>query len=655
MIVVLAEKPSVARELAQVLGAGERRDGYLEGNRYCVTWAIGHLVALAEPNEIDARWKAWTRETLPMLPQKFPLKVLEAGRAQYRVVERLLRARQTTGVIAATDAGREGELIFRLIYEQSGCTKPWQRLWLASMTEDAIRTAFSKLEPGDRYEGLAAAARARSEADWLVGMNLSRAYTLTGGTLYTVGRVQTPTLAMVVGRDAEIRSFVSQPYLEIEATFGGRSGAYKGTYYQTPPEGLRDQHGRLRAFQPMQARLPADGRIAGEVAQRARAGAARVAALEQTQRRTTAPQLFDLTALQKECNRLYGLTAQATLDAAQALYEQHRALSYPRTDSRHLSAAVAVTLKRIVDVIAPRYVGLVAAKSGTALSKRWVDDTKVGDHHALIPTTQLPSLPPDSNEARVYDLVCRRLLMAWHGELVEGVARLITEVKEAAGSNIDLFVTQGVAVLEPGWTVLEPPTDRQQRGATAAQPKIPAGLIEGGQQRVVGVSVQRKQTQPPRPHSEATLLAGMEMAGRRIEDEALREAMRDSGLGTPATRAAIIEMLLARGYIVRAGKTISSTPLGQALIAAVHPLVASAEMTGRWEKRLRAMECGNEAAGQFMADIRAYVAEVVAGEATKPTAPRTQSHPTAAASRRHGARKRRGSGKRGQQRGGGRL
>jgi DNA topoisomerase III len=646
MIVVIAEKPSVARELAQVLGANAKRDGYFEGDGYRVTWAVGHLVAIAAPDEIEPAWKVWARDTLPMLPERFPLKVLETGRAQYRVVERLLRARETTEVIAATDAGREGELIFRLIYEHAGCAKPWQRMWLASMTDDAIRAAFSKLEPGNRYDGLAAAARARSEADWLVGMNLSRAYTLTGGTLYTVGRVQTPTLAMVVGRDAEIRSFVPQPYLEIEATFEGRSGTYKGTYYRPPAESMRDELGRLRAFQPLQARFPADGRLAAEVSQRASTGRARVALIEQSQRRTAAPQLFDLTALQKECNRLYGFTAQATLDAAQALYEKHRALSYPRTDSRHLSTAVAATLPQIVAVVAPHYAGLVAAKSGIVLPKRWVDDTKVGDHHALIPTTQLLSLPSNSNEARVYDLVCRRLLMPWHEELVEAVTRLVTEVKEPVGRNVDLFVTQGVAVERPGWTVLEPPTERSARGLSGTPPRIPAGLAEGGSQRVADVSVHRKQTQPPRPHSEATLLASMESAGRRIEDKALREAMRESGLGTPATRAAIIEMLLARGYIARSGKMILSTPLGQALIAAVHPLVASAEMTGRWEKRLRAMERGYESTGQFMGDIRAYVSEVVAGEANKPVAPRALARPVLA-----GLVKQRGTGKRGRRRG----
>jgi DNA topoisomerase-3 len=251
MIVVLAEKPSVARELAAVLGASSRRDGYLEGRGYRVTWAVGHLVQLAEPAEMNPAWKRWSRAALPILPESFALVPVAASRAQYRIVQQLLRDRETESLIVATDAGREGELIFRYIYEHTRCTKPWRRLWLSSLTPDAIRAALRKLEPGSRYDGLADAARARSRADWLVGMNLSRAYTLSSGELYSVGRVQTPTLAMVVKRDREIREFVPQPYLEVEATFETARGSYRGTYYDPPPDGLRDERGRLKAFRRM--------------------------------------------------------------------------------------------------------------------------------------------------------------------------------------------------------------------------------------------------------------------------------------------------------------------------------------------------------------------------------------------------------------------
>lgn len=619
MIVVIAEKPSVARELADAVGATSRCSGYFEGNGYQVTWAVGHLVGLAQPAEIAPEWKPWSRDSLPMLPGRFPLAVLESGKAQYRIVERLLRARETTSLIAATDAGREGELIFRYIYEMARCDKPWQRLWLASMTPDAIQEALRALRPGNQYDGLADAARARSQADWLVGMNLSRAYTLTSGTLYSVGRVQTPTLAMVVARDRDITGFSPQPYLEVEATFEGNSGQYKGSFYAPPAEGLRDERGRLRAFQSLQARLPADGRLAAEVAARTRKGSAQVAVLEQSQRRALPPQLFDLTALQKECNRLYGLTAQQTLDAAQELYETHKALSYPRTDCRYLSTSVAHTLLAIVAAIARKYPGFVAAGSGGLPGSRWVDDAKIGDHHALIPTTQVPQqLAPESAAARVYDLVCRRTLMMWHCELVEAVTRLLTEIRSAG--VVDLFATQGTSVEVAGWTVLEPRVAASSDGARLA--KVPGGLAEGADQRVSAVVTHKKATRAPQSHTEASLLAAMESAGRNFDDEALREVMRDSGLGTPATRAATIETLIERGYLERRGKTVKSTPIGQALITAVSREVACAEMTGRWEQRLHRIERGEERLDAFMQDIETYVRETVGLEATKPAAPR---------------------------------
>src|SRR5262245_14758566 len=329
MIVVLAEKPAVARELAAVLGATQRREGYLEGAGYRVTWARGHLVRLAEPAEMNPAWRTWSRAALPMLPEAFRLTLVEGSLAQYRVVEKLLRDRETEGLIAATDAGREGELIFRYVYEHARCRKPWRRLWLSSLTPAAIRSALAQLEPGSRYDGLASAARARSQADWLVGMNLSRAYTLSSGELFSVGRVQTPTLAMVVQRDREIREFVPEPYLEVEATFEHARGRYRGTYYAPPEEGLRDAQGRLRAFKPLCARLHADGQLAQTIAARARTGQARVAAVDRSLRRSPPPLLYDLTELQRHANRLYGYSAQQTLEAAQSLYEQYKLLSYP--------------------------------------------------------------------------------------------------------------------------------------------------------------------------------------------------------------------------------------------------------------------------------------------------------------------------------------
>lgn len=620
MIVVLAEKPSVARDIAAVLGAHAKREGYLEGNGYWVTWAMGHLVGLAQPDAINPAWKTWSRTALPMLPERFPLTPLPSGRAQLRVVSRLLREPNVRSVIAATDAGREGELIFRYIYELTRCRKPWQRLWLSSLTPSAIRSALAALQPGSHYDGLASAARARSQADWLVGMNLSRAYTLTSGTLFSVGRVQTPTLAMIVARDRDIEAFVPQPYLEVEATFAHTGGTYRGTYYPASRSVLLDDHGRLRAFRPLLARLPADGVLAEQVAARTRVGSARVAFVDRSLRSTPPPQLFDLTELQRRANQLYGYSAQKTLDAAQTLYERYKALSYPRTDSRHLSREVAATLPEIVSRLAPHYPGLVAADSGKRpLSKRFVDDAKVGDHHALIPTAAVAaSLPPGSAEARIYDLVCRRLLMAWHDDMIEAVTRVVTAVSSQGRPEPDLFATQGIALEQAGWSVLE----RTRAADPNAKPKLPPGIEQGDTPAVQAVTVHRKQTQPPKPHTEATLLGAMETAGRQLEDRALIEAMRESGLGTPATRAATIETLLTRGYITRQAKSLISTPLGRALVDAVHPLVRSPEMTGRWEQRLRRMERGQDRLDAFMQDIAGYVREVVAAEAEKPAAPR---------------------------------
>jgi DNA topoisomerase-3 len=624
MIVVLAEKPAVARELAAVLGATQRREGYLEGAGYRVTWARGHLVRLAEPAEMNPAWRVWSRAALPMLPETFRLRLVEGGGAQYRVVEKLLLDRETQSLIAATDAGREGELIFRYVYEHARCRKPWRRLWLSSLTPAAIRSALSQLEPGARYDGLAAAARARSQADWLVGMNLSRAYTLSSGELFSVGRVQTPTLAMVVQRDREIREFVPEPYVEVEVTFEtARECRYRGTYYALPRQQLWDERGRLRAFQPLRARLPADGELAQRVAARAQTGAAKVLAVDRSLRRTPAPLLYDLTDLQRHANQLYGYTAQRTLDAAQTLYEA-QLLSYPRTDSRHLSRAVAAGLPEIVRAIAPRYPGLVAAGSGgRALGTRFVDDRKVRDHHALVPTGKVPSRELGELEGRIYDLVCRRLLAAWQADFVEAVTRVVSEVRSAAAE--DLFASQGVSIEAAGWKVLDPTPARAP--AQPAKLPIPGGLSMSDPLRVCDATVHRKQTQPPKPFTEATLLTAMETAGKQLDDKALIEALRAAGLGTPATRAAILETLIARRYIERAGKTLRATASGAALVAAVHPLVKSAEMTGRWEQRLVRMERGEERFEPFMHDIAEYVSQVVALESAKPQPARKDRGP----------------------------
>ena len=344
-IAVLAEKPSVARDIARVLGATSKGDGYLHGNGYVVAWAIGHLVALAQPHEMNPEWRHWRRDLLPMLPKHWPLVVYEKTKEQFEVVRKILRSPRISRLVCATDAGREGELIFRYIYEAAQCEKPVSRLWISSLTPDAIRKGFEQLRPGSDYDPLADAARGRSRADWLVGMNLSRAYSLAYSEELSVGRVQTPTLAMVVERELAIRSFVPEDYLEVVASFhqtnSTKESTYQGRWFRTRPEAEADKESLQKAM-----RLPIDGEEANRVVERARTGKASIESIESETQRLAPPALYDLTELQRHANRLFGFSAQKTLDLAQALYEHHKLISYPRTDSRHLSRDVAANCRK---------------------------------------------------------------------------------------------------------------------------------------------------------------------------------------------------------------------------------------------------------------------------------------------------------------------
>jgi DNA topoisomerase-3 len=591
-IAVVAEKPSVARDLARVLGANVRGEGYLHGNGYVVTWAIGHLVGLAQPHEIAPEWRRWRMETLPMLPSRWPWVVLEETKAQFAVVRAILRSPKIEKVIAATDAGREGELIFRSIYEACGSTKPVQRLWISSLTPEAISDGFRRLRDARELDGLADAARGRSRADWLVGMNLSRAYGLICGEEISVGRVQTPTLAMVVERERAIREFVPEDYFEVVATF---EGPYSGVWFRDP-ENRRDSR-----------RLAADGAEAEAIVARVKGGAATVESVEPERHRMAPPLLYDLTELQRHANRLYGMSAQRTLDAAQALYETHKLISYPRTDSRHLSTEVARTLPSVVAAIAPRYPGLVAPGSGgRALGRRFVDDARVTDHHAIIPTTTRAPEGLRGDEARLYDLVCRRLLAAWHADYVWSTTEVVTAVR--SGEDVDRFHSTGSVIEELGWKVLD---IKSSPSKGAEEEALPSGLAPGLARAVLEAEAVAKRTRPPPRFTDATLLTAMETAGRLLDDKELSDAMRATGLGTPATRAAIIETLLKRGYIVRDGKSLQATDKGMRLIALVHPDVKSPAMTGEWEAQLARIHRGEARLDAFMAGIERYVTDVI--------------------------------------------
>ncbi|MFY2556110.1 DNA topoisomerase 3 [Corallococcus terminator] len=659
LLAVLAEKPSVARDIARVLGAQERGDGFLRGNGYVVTWAIGHLVGLAQPHEIRPDWKKWSRSLLPMLPGGWPLVVSEQTRSQFDVVRRVLTSPDVGGVVCATDAGREGELIFRYIYEAAGCRKPVRRLWVSSLTERAIRDGFRQLKEGREYDSLASAAMGRSRADWLVGMNLSRLYTLAHGgqgEMLSVGRVQTPTLAMVVERELAIRAFVPRDYLEVVATFapqgkGVAAGArYDGTWFRSGPDGKPVVPPGMEGVRESR-RLDADGVDAQAVVDRVKRGRATIESLDAEEKKMAPPLLYDLTELQRHANRLYGFSAQRTLEVAQALYEKHKLLSYPRTASRHLSQTVADTLPEVVSTVRGPYEEDLAPGTGARpLGRRYVDDGKVTDHHAIIPTPTSPQglrLSPD--EQRIYDLVCRRLLQAWHEDHVWRVTTVVTAVmspgRESAVPVVDRFQSTGTQVERVGWKVLDigggkkapKPKAESRKGDEDAEPDdepqaLPSGLERGQPQKVEDVKAVKKRTRPPPRFTDASLLTAMETAGRALDEKELADAMRETGLGTPATRASIIEVLLDREYLVRTGKVLEATEKGLHLIQVVHPDVKTPAMTGQWEAWLQRIERGEGRLDEFIQGIEKYVTEVVGHGPTGPA----QAVPYGASSARGG-------------------
>jgi DNA topoisomerase III len=615
-IAVLAEKPSVARDIARVLGADKRGEGYLQGNGYVVTWAIGHLVSLAQPHEINPQWRQWRFDLLPILPGQWPLVVYERTKDQFEVVRKILTSPRVSRIVCATDAGREGELIFRYIYEATESKKPVSRLWISSLTPGAIRKGFDKLRPGSEYDRLADAANGRSRADWLVGMNLSRAYSIVYSEELSVGRVQTPTLAMVVDRELTLRRFVSEDYIEVVATFQGGDNpnkeTYQGTWFRPQTESGKDNDAQANI-----CRLPADGQEANSILLRAHAGEAVIESLSSETQRMQPPLLYDLTELQRHANRLFGFSAQETLDLAQALYERHKLISYPRTDSRHLSADIAATAPGIVAAVSASYEKQLAAGTGErSLGKRYVDDSKVSDHHAIIPNAISPEKAQLTEaERKIYGLICRRFLMMWHDDYLQAVTTVITAITH--GKFVDRYRTTGTVVQQMGWKVLDIGAEGRKRetkgSAEEKTPEqvLPVNLTKGQLQDIVDIEARKKKTRPPKRFTEGTLLTAMQTAGQSLDERELSDAMKETGLGTPATRAAIIEVLLKRGYIVRTGKTLEATEKGIHLIEVVHPEVKSPAMTGQWEAILKKIQNGEFQLEPFLDGIGQYVRSVV--------------------------------------------
>ncbi len=599
---VVAEKPSVARDIVNALKGPFQApsDAYWESDEYVVTFAVGHLVTLKDPEAYDERFKRWRMEDLPIVPDRFELEPRDAkSKKQLAEIHKLMRRDDVDRIVNACDAGREGELIFSYIYELAGVDKPVDRLWISSMTKQAIKEGFEKLRPGREMTNLEQAARSRSEADWLVGMNATRAATLRGrawvGGVVSLGRVQTPTLAMIVRREREIQAFEPEPYWLVHATFDPR---YAGLW-----------------FEGEETRIFGDPERAAAIVAKVTGAEGVVESVERKEQKEVAPLLYDLTSLQRDANRRFGFSARRTLQVAQSLYEGKKAITYPRTSSRYLSGDLVPQLKPIAETLLPiadyaQAAGYVLGLAELPLG-RVVNDAKVDDHHAIIPTDvehDLGELTPD--ERRVFDLVAKRFLAVFHPPARYQRTTVITVVEE------ERFRTRGKITLEAGWRGvygLESEGERlarQDEGEDSAA-EIPP-LEQGQAVRCVEAEVEAKETKPPPRYTEATLLSAMETAGRLVEDEELREAMKDSGLGTPATRAEIIEGLIRREYVERVGRDLQPTPKGLQVITMLEEhKITSPELTGDWEHRLAEIEHGKADRRQFMADVAGFTDEIV--------------------------------------------
>jgi DNA topoisomerase III len=598
---VVAEKPSVARDLASTLPGSftQAKDKtHLEGEDYIVTWAVGHLVGLAPPDEYDPKLKKWRFADLPILPDHFKLIPNDerAGK-QLRAIHRLMADDDVDTIVNACDAGREGELIFAYVYDLAPVHKPVKRLWLSSMTKTAIKEAFEHLRPGEELQSLEEAARSRSEADWLVGMNATRAASIRLRAAFdgavSLGRVQTPTLALVARREEEIRSFVPEPYWLVEGRFeASGERRYAGRYLGGK---------RLPSEDEARAIVEAVTGQAGEITK-----------LEKKEEREQPQLLYDLTSLQRHANSLYGFSARRTLAAAQRLYEEHKALTYPRTNSRFLTGDMVAEIKPTAELVGHNPAYAAAARFVTSLDSlplgRVVNDKKVTDHHAIIPTRSEHDLSKmGQDELKVYDLVAKRFLAIFHPDAVFERTRVETTVRE------HVFRTSGRRLIEAGWRSVygelsEADRSEDDSGGDQLLPRLEQG--EGVQTREV--EFLRKETQPPRRFSDASLLGAMETAGKEVEDAELREAMKDSGIGTPATRASIIERLVDVGYIERDGRSLVATEKGIQVIRLLgeHKLT-SPELTGSWERRLRLIEHAEDTRPAFMEDIKKFTTETV--------------------------------------------
>src|SRR5262245_14078255 len=603
---IIAEKPSVAADIARALGRFTRKGDYFESDDYVLSSAVGHLLELAVPEKYDVKKGKWSFARLPVIPPHFELAPIDRSQERLNLLLRLMKRKDVAGLVNACDAGREGELIFRYLVQHAKAAKPIERLWLQSMTQQAIREGFSRLRPDRELLALADAAKSRSEADWLVGINGTRAMTAFnskegGFYLTTVGRVQTPTLAILVEREDKIRAFTSRDFWEVHARFGAKGGEYAGRWFD--PEFKKDDDAERKPERLWEARK-AQAIVA---ACRGKKGVA----TEETKPATQlSPLLFDLTSLQREANGRFGFPARMTLSLAQALYEKHKVLTYPRTDSRALPEdyvpTVKETLKALGETNAFSSFAKQILKQGWAKpNKRIFDNTKISDHFAIIPTLQTPKHLNEA-EHKLYDMVVRRFLAVFYPAAESLQTTRITRID--ANSTAYHFRTEGRVLQSPGWLT------GYGRGAGDESQNLPA-IEQNEKVAVLEVNEQANQTKPPPRYTEATLLSAMEGAGKLVEDDELREAMGAKGLGTPATRAAIIEGLIREEYVNREGRELVPTPKAFSLLFALQMLhlveLASPELTGEWEHKLKLIEAGKLKRDEFMKEISELVRKVV--------------------------------------------
>lgn len=595
---IITEKPSVAKDIANVLGKFMSKTGWMDNKDYHITWAVGHLVELATPDEYVGTGR-WNFANLPIIPDSFKLNISPKTASQFEVIDNLINKNSYEYVICATDAGREGELIFRYIYLMTGCKLPVRRLWISSMAAPDIEKGFANLLDGKAKENLAEAAYCRAEADWLVGMNGTRAMSVKHGVTLSVGRVQTPTLAMIVNREKEIRNFVPVPYWELHAVFENPTGQYKGRY-------ISDNNAKITTEAE-----------ANELSNQVTGKIGIIESIQKKKSEESPPKLFNLTDLQRECNKKYGFSAAKTLEIAQKLYEEFKFITYPRTDSNHLATAQVPTFPNILRNLRTitelaKFIEPLLSLPKLPVNKKFVDDAKLTDHHAIIPTELKPDLRRlNTDQRNVFILIAKRFTAVFYEPCKVENTTILTSVEEHT------FKTTGKVVIRPGWTAIyaaEPKLkddDREKDKEEEEDQTLPP-VKKGDSYSVSKTIVLSKETKKPSKFTEASLLGAMETAGKLIEDEDLRAKMKGMSLGTPATRASIIETLISREYIERQGKKLSPTDKGFKLIELIPlPELKQPELTAKWEKRLADIEKGQDTRHEFMSDIKQFTAKLV--------------------------------------------